>query len=858
MRGALGGWVLILAVAAPAWGQAVPIPDSVAESPVVNGTTKPVPILDSATVTPGPGYHAGWFTRFLVGSGYRDLWTTPVRVPVIDLDRFAGGVTVLKRGATGGQTWSLHVRGADGNEYTLRSVDKHVKLNPEVGSGTVAWLLRDQISAGLATGALIVAPLLRAAQVPHVEPTLVVLPDSPRLGEYRRQFAGLLVWVEARPRDNVVRTDRVMREISGKVTERFDSRAYLRARLMDIVVGDWDRGRLQWWYQRSGPKRDHLWTPIPHDRDWAFANHDGLLYDLIRPNVPWFVTYKPKYPALLGLEAQAWGEDRRYLQDLEKPAWDSVAQALHAALTDSVIDDAVAHLPPAQQQLFGERLRQALRGRRDAIPSMASSFYHTVAGQADVHLVKVPSIVDIRRWSDTVEIRARTRDDATVYYTRRFARVESREVRLYLDGGPDSVTMSGSGDGIMVRLIAGADGNVLVEHREPASGPTRVYDGGHPLRVLAGEPAVDSRSYETPKLPADVLEPERQPVAYLLRDAGSNCVPVSTGQISSVAGVSVETGYTCDAYGFRRIPFAIEQTATVGYTFGPAGIIGHYTGTLRATGGSPLWSLRAFGTSAEYTWFYGIGNNTPRTLDDNDHRARQSHFELAPSVSFLPTDHLTLTVGPELRYWDTERSPLFFAQTVPYGSGPFGTLSAAGSVVYDSRSITVVDSAGFRVALSGRGVPAWWNADHAYATGHAEAAGFVILGTIPTTPTLVGRLGADKVWGTAPFQDLASIGSPNVRGFFPGRFTGQAAVYQQSQILFTLAHATIVAPANLGVLALNNVGRAFASGEHSTQWHDAYGGGLWGSFLGRRYLITLTIAHSPERNVISAGFGIGW
>ena len=32
-------------------------------------------------VTPGPGYAAGGFHRWLFGSHYRNLWTTPVRVP---------------------------------------------------------------------------------------------------------------------------------------------------------------------------------------------------------------------------------------------------------------------------------------------------------------------------------------------------------------------------------------------------------------------------------------------------------------------------------------------------------------------------------------------------------------------------------------------------------------------------------------------------------------------------------------------------------------------------------------------------------------------------------------------------------
>src|SRR5215469_6592604 len=526
------------------------------------------PPQDSVTITPGPEYHAGSLQRFLVGNGYRDLWGVPIRVPVLDMDHYAGGLTPLKVGASGGETWSLHVRGGDGEEYVLRSVDKHVKLSPEVASGVPAWLFRQQISSGLATGALIVAPLLRAAGVPHEDPLLRVIPNSPRLGDYRQQFAGLLVWVEHRPRTDdtskVSKTDKMLKEVSSKVTDRVDSREYLTARLMDIYIGDWDRNSLQWFWSRTGEHHIHLWRAIPHDRDWAFANFDGFLYGFFfRPTSPWFVEYQPRYPNLAGLEATAWGLDRRVLQDLEYPAWDSTANWLKSVLTDSVIADAVAQLPLPEYARYGKQLETALRARRDKLPQVARSFYRTVAAEADVHTVAVPSIIEIRRWRDTVEIRARTRGSDTVtYYDRRFDAGSTGEIRLYLDGGPDSIAVSGAGDHITVRLIAGADGDVLAVHTETGAGATQVYDAGHRVRIVAGDAGTDHSPYKEPTLPAGTPQASKAPVAFLLRDAGSWCQPATVFSISSVAGVTVETGRECSKYGFRRFPWAVDNTIT--------------------------------------------------------------------------------------------------------------------------------------------------------------------------------------------------------------------------------------------------------------------------------------------------------
>src|SRR4051812_30003457 len=49
-------------------------------------------------VTPGPEYRADGLHRLLFGKHYRDLWTTPLHVPVLDLRSFAGGLTPTKRG----------------------------------------------------------------------------------------------------------------------------------------------------------------------------------------------------------------------------------------------------------------------------------------------------------------------------------------------------------------------------------------------------------------------------------------------------------------------------------------------------------------------------------------------------------------------------------------------------------------------------------------------------------------------------------------------------------------------------------------------------------------------------------------
>ena len=87
--------------------------------------------LQQAEATPGAGrltvtaghYGAGGVKRFFLGSGYRDVWMTPVSAEVLDLAREAGGLRPVGR-VGGQQTKVLALVGADGRSYTFRGLVK--------------------------------------------------------------------------------------------------------------------------------------------------------------------------------------------------------------------------------------------------------------------------------------------------------------------------------------------------------------------------------------------------------------------------------------------------------------------------------------------------------------------------------------------------------------------------------------------------------------------------------------------------------------------------------------------------------------------------------------------------------------
>ncbi len=148
----------------------------------------------------GEIYAAGALKKLIFGNAYRDIWTLPIEVELLDLGEEAGGLEPVRR-VGGLQTAGLALSGADGRSYMFRGVAKDPTqiLPDELQETPIADIAQDQISASFPAGSLMAAPLARAAGVLQPLPRLVVMPDDARLGEFREEFSGLLGTIEEFP-----------------------------------------------------------------------------------------------------------------------------------------------------------------------------------------------------------------------------------------------------------------------------------------------------------------------------------------------------------------------------------------------------------------------------------------------------------------------------------------------------------------------------------------------------------------------------------------------------------------------------------------------------------------------------------
>jgi hypothetical protein len=245
-------------------------------------------------VAANPEYDkAGKMKRFFFGDHYRKEWATPVEIELLDLEVEAGGLTVIKMGG-GLQTKSLRLRGGNGREYVLRTVDKDPSkaIVYELRGTFADDVVQDQISSGNPYAPLVVASLAEAAGIFHTTPKLVYVTKSPRLGEFGPFFDSTLCLLEERPsgseEDNaaynfskkILNTEKVFEKVLSNSSFEVDQKAFLKARLFDMLIGDWDRHEDQWLWASFEKENKTIFQPIPRDRDQAFSKMDGVIPQL--------------------------------------------------------------------------------------------------------------------------------------------------------------------------------------------------------------------------------------------------------------------------------------------------------------------------------------------------------------------------------------------------------------------------------------------------------------------------------------------------------------------------------------------------------------------------------------------------
>jgi hypothetical protein len=431
---------------------------------------------------------------------------------------------------------------------------------------------------------------------------------------------------------------------------------------------------------------------------------------------------------VLGLAWNGRDLDRRFLSGLDSADFDSVAAGLAARITDAAIDSALARLPAPYRRQWLEPSRTALRLRRDGLVAQARRYYRLLAEDVDVRATDRAELVEAERHEDGgLTLRLCPRDGGAPCFRRRFLPGDTREVRLYLRGDGDRVSVSGARLGGVILRVIGGDGDAVAGA------------AGRGVRTYRAEPAREIESDD----------PNEAGIAP--RDWGGSFGLGPRAGYDPDLGLLLGAQATRTDYAFRREPFGSRLRLATEYAPRTGGVRVGLDADIRRADPRQRVIARVTASQLDVVRFTGLGNETRSSGGSDFVEVDQWRFTLAPSWEFRPVPTVRLSAGPVARYTSTRLGGDHLVGVArPLGGGGFGRVGAAAEL-----GAEIADSSRGRRAgldLGGSAFPPVWSARQGFGEMHAVAVARVPLGSA-SAPVVAARLGGKRVWGAFPYDE---------------------------------------------------------------------------------------------------------
>ncbi len=797
-----------------------------------------------------PVKRKGGFHKLTLGAHYRDLYAEGYDLPVLDLEEFRGGLTPIKRGG-GNQTNSLRLRDPQGQQYVMRSMTKDAsrfipypfnKITPS------EFIVEDNFLSTHPFAAIVVPHLAEAVEVYHTNPTIYYVPKQPALAEHNDVFGGEVYLVEERPAKDwselasfgnsskIISTNDVTTKIFKNHKHKIDQNWTVRSRLLDLVIGDWDRHGDQWRWAMFEDGEQKTYRPIPRDRDQPFAKYDGLLTKCIRVTVPFLKQLQVYDQNVKNIKWVTYGArsfDRTFLNALSWEEWEAEAKFIQENLTDEAIENAFRVLPDYAYENSGIRLIEIVKKRRNDLLKTARRHYDFVSKAVDVYGTEKKELFEVKRMDDE---RTRVRvyqlkkgEKFKKVYERIFLRSETEEIRLYGLGGEDRFEISGKvNKGILIRAVGGLDDDVFVDRSKVKgrSKKTLIYD--------AEEGNTIQSSAET----KDLTSESRELNIYNNRDYHYEydfVLPTPLASYNPDDGVSLGAQFIFTDYRYKKSPYGAKHTVRGQYAFATSAYNIGYDGEFIGVLGKADFVLSARFQAPMFTVnYFGSGNETVNNADNFDfNRVRQSLWQIHPAWrKRFGGNNGSLTIGALAERIEIERTPdrfLFFEELLTEQA--FEAKFFAGSTLnfsYENVNDAQMPTRGIRFRL---GSEFKWNVEDTERFLVPFRTEMTIYQNLTDNEGLIlaSRIGTQHIFGDFEFFQSAIIGgNSNLRGYRADRFYGRTSFYHNNDLrlrLFRTENGVI--PFSFGITGGFDYGRVWLDDESSDTWHYGYGGGLW-------------------------------
>ncbi|MFD1616351.1 metallophosphoesterase [Gelatiniphilus marinus] len=825
------------------------------------------------------------FFESVWGNHYRDIYSTKIKAKVATIDTLYGGLQVVRKGG-GNQTRSLRLKTKDGRELNMRALRKSATqylqkvlfkdtyIQDEFEKTEVEGLILDFYTAAHPYAFAVVPDLSHAAKIYHPNPKLFFIPKHKALGNYNNEYGGELYLIEERPEENysgkrnfgyaddIESTHDIIEKVRKDEKYKIDENAFVRARLFDMLIGDWDRHQDQWrWAQFDMENGDKYYRPIPRDRDQVFSNFDGALLDVMKfisGSTKQLQVYDEELKDIGWMNSAGIKLDRVLIQKADKAKWLEQAKFLQEQITDEVIEVAFSKVPERVQDETLKEIKQKLKGRRANLQDIATRYYNHLNALVILTGTDKDDYIEVTRAANNqthVKIsRIKDGKKADLLLDKTFDKALTKEIWIYGLDDNDVFEVTGKASNLIFTRLIGGQGN-----------DTYIIKNGKRIKV-----------YDHKSKPNTVKENKGATIkftdVYNLNLFNFNKKIVKASTLAPSLGYNPDDGFQLGASfvktvkGFQRNPFSQQHRFKGGYFFATKGFALQYNGEFANI--FQDWNLHVAGkfTTKNFTNnFFGYGNETTNNNSDLDfNRVKTSIIGAKIGVlkkGSFGSDYGFRTLFEAIEIDETPNR--FISNFAPiintdfYKRRFFGGLEA--EYKYKSFDNAINPTRGMSFLLNIGGKTEFKETKNTYGYINSNLGFYNALSTnrklvLKTDVRAQIRIGDDLV-----FYQASNIGGGNgLRGFRTERFTGNNSLVGNADLRYSFpSFKTSVLPLQIGVFGGADVGRVWLKNEDSDKWHNDYGGGFWIT-AAESLSGTFNFFNSSEGFRFSFGFGLNF
>ncbi|MBK8516640.1 MAG: metallophosphoesterase [Saprospiraceae bacterium] len=563
--------------------------------------------------------------RKLFGNHYRQEYYKKIRFNSVRLDTLYGGLTPLKLGG-GQQSLSLRMEDTLGREYVLRRMKKNAAqfiqanafpqnyIQQDIYGTATESFLNDYYTTSYPFGSLLIDGLADIAGIFHSNTRILYIGHQPALKDYAHILSPGLYQLEERAAksykmlssfgtpDDIISSSEMLSLLEKDEKYKLDITQFIRTRLFDMWIGDWDRHEDQVrWGRFKQDDKTVVFSPIPRDRDQAFSKFDGWITRLLvmmTPAMRKLPVFSDNISNLRDFNANGMRMDLILASEATPELWKTLAQELTDKLTDPEIDKVFDRLPAELKNKNVTKIRKLLTERRKHLVKWADEYYQVLNRKVIVTATGKDDIFELNQLADGsihVLVKRNKKDSLRTHlFEKIFSPKDTKELWLFSGGDKDIFDVNiPKSNKIKIKLIGGMAHDI---YDIKGGENVKVYDYISQNNTFNGDKVATKLTDDYAVNNLDIFSLQ-QDFNLLLPVLGFN---PDAGLILGLTCSTTKYGLINNPFSQQHSLSAAVHTATGGLSLGYSGefaqIAGRFNLLMKAHYKSPVFSQNYFGS----------------------------------------------------------------------------------------------------------------------------------------------------------------------------------------------------------------------------------------------------------------------